>query len=51
MIERVIKINFLGPLISANAKWTCHIDHVSRMLFRAIGMINAMKKNIPDYQL
>ena len=46
-IERVVNFNFLRLLISANAKWTCHIDHVSRKVSRAIGIINAMKKTFP----
>ena len=47
IIERVVNFNFLGLLISANAKWACHIDHVSRKVSRAIGIINAMKKTFP----
>ena len=44
IIERVVNYNFLGLFISVNAKWTCYIDHVSRNVFRAIGIINVMKK-------
>ena len=33
-----------GLLISDNGIWTCHNDHVSRKMSRAIGIINAMKK-------
>ena len=34
-------------LISANVRWTCHIDQVSRKVSRAIGIINSMKKTFP----
>ena len=47
IIDSVENFNFLGLVLSSNLNWNCHIDHISRKISRAIGVINALKSTFP----
>ena len=47
-VERVVNFNLLWSLISANSKWNCHIDHLSRNISRVVGIMNATNKRFPS---
>ena len=46
-IERVTQFNFLGIVLSSNLKWNKHTDHISRKIFRAIGVMYRLKQIYP----
>ena len=47
IIGSVENYNFLGLVLSSNLKWSYHIDHISRKISRARGVINALKLTFP----
>ena len=46
-VDRVKKHKYLGVFIDENFTWKCHIDCVSKILSRNIGIINKLKHFIP----
>ena len=45
-LDRVKYTNFLGVLIDENLTWKCHIDYVSKILPRNIGIMNKLKNTL-----
>ena len=45
--DRVGDFNFLGLVLSSNFKWTCHIDHDSGNISRAVRVITAVNSSSP----
>ena len=46
IIDSVKKFNFLELVLRSNLKWNCHIDHISRKISRAIGVIHALNVSL-----
>ena len=48
-LERVDSTKFLGVIIVENLTWKKHIDVISKMISRNIGMLTKMKHYVPGY--
>ena len=48
VIERVKQINFLGIILHYTLKWQKHIDHVSKKVSKAIGVMYRLKHVYPE---
>ena len=43
IIERVSHFNFLGIMLSYNMTWDAHINHISKKISKAIGILYQLK--------
>ena len=49
IIERVSHFNFLGIMLSYNMTWDTHINHISKKISKAIGILYQLKSLKPIY--
>ena len=47
-IDRVLKFNFLGLIISSDLKWSKHIDHISLKISKVIGIMYRLRPTLPE---
>ena len=47
-LERVNKTKFLGVIIDENLTWKYHIDGITKIISRNIGMMNKLKFFVPE---
>ena len=48
IIERVSHFNFLGIMLSYNMTWDAHINHISKKISKAIGILYQLKHIYPQ---
>ena len=51
IIERVSHFNFLGIMLSYNMTWDAHINHISKKISKAIGILYQLKHIYPQRTL
>ncbi len=48
IIERVQEFNFLGLTLNENLNWKNHINKISNIISRRIGILNKLKYFLPQ---